>query len=108
MILDVAALRKDQDVSLEGAGGFAEAKVVSARNRPGKKAGKRGEAHGRKKEKLRGIPEEAGEDSTSLKAEQITLEDAIKQYEEGIRYYKECSEILQDAQQRIETLTKQG
>ena len=45
--------------------------------------------------------------STSLKAEDITLEDAIKQYEEGIRYYKECSEILQDAQQRIETLTKQ-
>ena len=43
----------------------------------------------------------------SLKAEDITLEDAIKQYEEGIRYYKECSEILQDAQQRIETLTKQ-
>ena len=39
--------------------------------------------------------------STSLKAEDITLEDAIKQYEE------ECSEILQDAQQRIETLTKQ-
>ena len=26
--------------------------------------------------------------STSLKAEDITLEDAIKQYEEGIRYYK--------------------
>ena len=44
---------------------------------------------------------------SSLKAEDITLEDAIKQYEEGIRYYKECSEILQDAQQRIETLTKQ-
>ena len=44
--------------------------------------------------------------STSLKAEDITLEDAIKQYEEGIRYYKECSEILQDALQRIETLTK--
>ena len=37
VILDVAALRKDQDVSLEGAGGFAEAKVVSAR----KKAEKR-------------------------------------------------------------------
>ena len=45
--------------------------------------------------------------STSLKAEDITLEDAIKHYEEGIRYDKECSEILQDAQQRIETLTKQ-
>ena len=44
--------------------------------------------------------------SSKLKAEDITLEDAIKQYEEGIRYYKECSEMLQDAQQRIETLTK--
>ena len=44
--------------------------------------------------------------SSKLKAEDITLEDAIKQYEEGIRYCKECSEMLQDAQQRIETLTK--
>ena len=44
--------------------------------------------------------------SSKLKAEDITLEDAIKQYEEGICYYKECSEMLQDAQQRIETLTK--
>ena len=41
VILDVAALRKDQDVSLEGAGGFAEAKVVSARKKAGKKAEKR-------------------------------------------------------------------
>lgn len=44
--------------------------------------------------------------STGLKAEDITLEDAIKQYEEGIRCYKECSEMLQNAQHRIETLTK--
>jgi len=41
VILDVAALRKDQDVSLEGVGGFAEAKVVSARKKAGKKAEKR-------------------------------------------------------------------
>ena len=41
VILDVAALRKDQDVSLEGAGGFAEVKVVSARKKAGKKAEKR-------------------------------------------------------------------
>ena len=41
VILDVAALRKDQDVSLEGAGGFAEAKVVSARKKAGKEAEKR-------------------------------------------------------------------
>ena len=73
--------------------------------KPGRKL-KRGEAHGRKKnfeESLKKLEKI----STSLKAEDITLEDAIKQYEEGIRYYKECSEILQDAQQRIETLTKQ-
>ena len=42
--------------------------------------------------------------STSLKAEDITLEDAIKQYEGGDTLtIRNAGEILQDAQQRIET-----
>lgn len=47
--------------------------------------------------------EEAAE---KLKSEDISLEDAIKCYEEGIGYYKECSELLESANQKIETLTK--
>ena len=43
---------------------------------------------------------------TELKSDNISLEDAIKNYEEGIKYYKECSEILESANQKIETLTK--
>lgn len=44
--------------------------------------------------------------SDKLKSEDISLEDAIKAYEEGIRYYKECSDILEKANQKIETLMK--
>ena len=46
------------------------------------------------------------EASAKLKSEDISLEDAIKSYEEGIKYYKECSEILEKAEQKIETLTR--
>ena len=44
--------------------------------------------------------------SEKLKSDNISLEDAIKNYEEGIKYYKECTEILENANQKIETLTK--
>ena len=37
VIRDVAELRKDQKVSLEGAGGFAEAKILSAERKPEKR-----------------------------------------------------------------------
>ncbi len=44
--------------------------------------------------------------SAKLKLDNISLEEAIKSYEEGIKYYKECSDILENANQKIETLTK--
>lgn len=44
--------------------------------------------------------------SENLKKENITLEDALKNYEDGIQYYKECSEILNTAKQKIETYSK--
>lgn len=44
--------------------------------------------------------------SQNLKQDNITLNDALKNYEEGIRYYKECSEILNTAKQKIETYSK--
>lgn len=42
----------------------------------------------------------------NLKNDSITLEEALKNYEEGISYYKKCDEILRDAKQRIETYSK--
>ena len=46
------------------------------------------------------------EASQKLKSEEIYLADAIKSYEEGIKYYNECNDILEKASQKIETLTK--
>ena len=36
-----------------------------------------------------------------LKKEDTTLEDAIRQYEEGVKFYERCSEILDSAKQKI-------
>jgi len=44
--------------------------------------------------------------SENLKKENISLEDALKNYEEGIALYKECSDILNNAKQKIETYSK--
>ncbi|MEE1169187.1 MAG: exodeoxyribonuclease VII small subunit [Anaerovoracaceae bacterium] len=47
-------------------------------------------------EKLRA----AGE---KLDSGEVTLEEAIKNYEDGIKYYKICKQILDDAKQKIES-----
>ena len=52
-------------------------------------------------EKLR----EAG---TKLDSDDITLEEAMKLYEDGIKYYKLCSSILDEAKQKIEMFKKEG
>ena len=44
--------------------------------------------------------------SENLKRENITLEEALKNFEEGIAYYNQCSEILNSAKQKIETYSK--
>lgn len=44
--------------------------------------------------------------SESLKRDDISLEDALKNFEEGIAYYEQCSEILNNAKQKIETYSK--
>ena len=46
------------------------------------------------------------EASENLKKDNISLEDALKNFEEGIRLYNECSEILNNAKQKIETYVK--
>ena len=45
--------------------------------------------------------------SAKLKSQDVSLEEAIKSYEEGITHYKTCSEILDRAGQKIESLTKE-
>ncbi len=52
-------------------------------------------------EEAMGKLEEAAE---ALDRDDIKLEDAIKKYEEGIRYYNQCKEILDGAKQKIEVL----
>ena len=48
-------------------------------------------------EKLRNVAEK-------IKSEDTTLEDSIKCYEEGMKYYNECNEILKNAEQKIEIM----
>ena len=38
-----------------------------------------------------------------LDSGEVTLEEAIKNYEDGIKYYKICKQILDDAKQKIES-----
>ena len=43
---------------------------------------------------------------TNLKKESLSLEEAMKNYELGMKYYKQCEEILDKAKQKIEYLSK--
>lgn len=44
--------------------------------------------------------------SEKIRDEETSLDEAIKCYEDGIRYYTECTEILNNARQKIETFSK--
>ena len=46
------------------------------------------------------------EAAQKLKSDDIPLEEAMKSSEEGIKYYRECVDILDKAEQKIETLAK--
>ena len=46
--------------------------------------------------------------SGKLKAQDVPLEEAIKSYKEGLAAYEECRQILDDAVQEIETLTRKS
>ena len=41
--------------------------------------------------------------SESIKSQDTDLEGAIKCYEEGMKYYESCNEILETAKQKVET-----
>lgn len=40
-----------------------------------------------------------------LEKGELTLEDSLKQFEKGISLARHCQEVLQQAEQKIETLT---
>lgn len=42
----------------------------------------------------------------TIKKDNISLEEAMQAYEDGVKYYKRCVEILDSAKQRIETYEK--
>lgn len=44
--------------------------------------------------------------SEKIRDEETSLDDAIQCYEEGIKCYTECSEILNNARQKIETFSE--
>lgn len=44
----------------------------------------------------------------TLKQDDITLEEAIRFYEEGLNYYERCGEILSEAKQKIEIFDRQA
>ncbi|NLY70200.1 MAG: exodeoxyribonuclease VII small subunit [Clostridiales bacterium] len=39
--------------------------------------------------------------SEALKSDKITLEDALQNFECGMKYYKRCKEILDEAKQKV-------
>ena len=45
--------------------------------------------------------EKLTEAADALKNEAVTLEDSLKYFEEGTKYYNTCSEILKNAKQTI-------
>ena len=45
--------------------------------------------------------------SEKIRDEKTSLDEAIKCYEEGIKCYKACEEILNNAKQKIELYTQQ-
>ena len=47
--------------------------------------------------------EELQKMSERIKSHDISLEEAVRCYEEGMKYYKLCSEILSNAKQKVET-----
>lgn len=45
--------------------------------------------------------------SEKLRDQETTLEEAIANYEKGLEAYRECREILDKAEQKVETLIKE-
>ena len=45
---------------------------------------------------------------TALEGGDLSLEDSMKSFEQGIKVARECQQALKEAEQKVETLTRQG
>jgi len=43
-----------------------------------------------------------------LESGNLTLDESLARYEEGVKAFKKCHEILRDAEKRVEALVKAG
>ena len=66
----------------------------------GRSAGQMAEVKDSFEDSLRKLRETA----EKIKSDDTSLEDSIKCYEEGMKYYNECNEILKTAEQKIELM----
>ena len=46
--------------------------------------------------------------SEKIKDEDTSLEESIKCFEEGMKYYKKCDAVLKDAEQKIEVIEEEA
>ena len=46
--------------------------------------------------------------SKQLESQDVSLEEAIKLFEDGIKLSKQCSDMLTDAKQKVEKLSSSG
>lgn len=44
----------------------------------------------------------------SLESGDLSLEDSLKSFEQGIKVARECQQALKNAEQKVELLTRQG
>ena len=44
----------------------------------------------------------------SLESGELSLEDSLKSFEQGIKVARECQQALKNAEQKVELLTRQG
>jgi exodeoxyribonuclease VII small subunit len=51
--------------------------------------------------------EKLEESARRLDSTDVSLEESILVYEEGVKYYKICDEMLKSARQKIETIRKE-
>ena len=43
----------------------------------------------------------------NLRSDNVSLDEALKNFEQGIEYYNHCNKILEEAKQKIEIYNKQ-
>jgi len=61
-----------------------------------------------KKETFEDALERLEEIAEKLERGDMPLDESLKSYEEGVRAYRHCSELLKEVEKKIEILTREG